>query len=336
MCLSIDMSSGWKRLGILMLIGTACLLHGCELGTDPSGPVCTVTPTALNFGTVPVGSHTELSFVVKNAGSGTLAGTVSGSLGDYSIEAGDGSFSLDSGESWLVTVRFSPSAGGPRSGSVDLGTDRCSTVGCSGTGSVGPICEVDPTSLDFGVVAVGSFSDQTFRIRNTGDGVLTGHVSENYEHYSILSGDGPFSLVHGQTLTVTVEFEPTSTGIKTASVNTGTPCANVACTGVGGDAPICQLNPAELDFGSIQVGSHSDLSFEITNIGGGTLAGFVHFACTDYSIVSGDGVFSLEAAEKHTVVVRFSPTAPGVHTCTVETETSLCSEVPCTGAAFIQ
>jgi len=333
---AIARSISWRRFGVLMLIVSACYLHGCELGTDPSGPECTVTPVNLSFGTVTVGDHADLSFVVKNVGSGTLEGFVSVNRSDYSIEAGDGGFSLAADESWLVTVRFSPSAGGLRIGSVDLGTDRCSTVGCSGTGSEGPVCEVDPTNLDFGVVAVGSYSDRTFHIRNTGDGVLTGNVSEAFPHYSILGGDGPFALVFGQTLTVTVQFEPTSTGVKTAAVNTGTQCANVACTGVGGDAPVCQLNPPELDFGSILVGTYSDLSFEIVNIGGGTLTGFVHATCDDYSIVSGDGAFSLDAAEKHTVVVRFSPTVPGAQTCTVETATELCSEVPCTGAAFIR
>ncbi|MCK4511960.1 choice-of-anchor D domain-containing protein [bacterium] len=329
-------SVDWKRLGVLMLVGSACLLQGCELGTGASGPECLVTPAALSFGTVSVGSHADLSFVVKNVGIGILEGFVGGDHGDYSILGGDGSFSLESGVSWLVTVRFSPTAGGPRIGSVDLGTERCSTVGCFGTGSVGPSCEIEPTSLDFGVVAVGSFGVQTFQIGNTGDGVLTGHVSEDYPHYSILGGDGPFSLIYGQTVTVTVEFEPTSTGIKTAAVNTGTPCANVACTGVGGEGPVCQLNPADLDFGSVLVGSYGDLPVEITNIGGGTLTGFVYADCTDYSIMSGAGAFSLGATETHTIMVRFSPTTPGVHTCTVETGTDLCSDVPCNGVAFVR
>jgi hypothetical protein len=267
-----------------------------------------VTPAALSFGTVSVGSHADLSFVVKNVGIGILEGFVGGDHGDYSILGGDGSFSLESGVSWLVTVRFSPTAGGPRIGSVDLGTERCSTVGCFGTGSVGPICEIEPTSLDFGVVAVGSFAVQTFQIRNTGDGVLTGHVSEDYPHYSILGGDGPFSLIYGQTVTVTVEFE----------------------------GPVCQLNPADLDFGSVLVGSYGDLPVEITNIGGGTLTGFVYADCTDYSIMSGAGAFSLGATETHTIMVRFSPTTPGVHTCTVETGTDLCSDVPCNGVAFVR
>ncbi len=331
---SIPTGGAWQRLGLLVLFSAAVLLSGCEIGTDASGPQCWVMPSALQFGTVQVGSHEDLSFVVKNEGTGVLYGTVSEASDDYSIQAGGEAFSLGADETHLVTVRFSPIAHGARTGSIDLGSDQCSRVNCAGTGSQGPLCDVEPTSLDFGIVALGSYVEKSFHIRNLGGGVVSGYVSTSFEHYSIVSGGGTFDLVFGQTQTATVRFEPTSVGVKTAGVNTGSECAQVACTGVGRDGPICVIIPPELFFGSVVVGAYVDRTFVIENIGSGTLTGFVHLTCGGYSILSGDGEFSLDSQETRTVVVRFSPTTTGVQTCTVHTEASDCSDVPCSGTGI--
>ena len=96
-----------------------------------------------------------------------------------------------------------------------------------------PVCDVDPTSLDFGLIDVDSFFDITFEITNDGGQTLTGTVSESCDHYSIISGEGAYSLTAGQTQVVTVRFQPTSPGVKLCTIDTGAECANVDCTGEG-------------------------------------------------------------------------------------------------------
>jgi hypothetical protein len=54
----------------------------------------------------------------------------------------------------------------------------------------GSACDVSPASLDFGTVGVGSSSDLTFVISNTGDTILSGVVSESCDHYLFFSGGG--------------------------------------------------------------------------------------------------------------------------------------------------
>jgi hypothetical protein len=51
--------------------------------------------------------------------------------------------------------------------------------------------------------------------------------------------------------------------------------------------PECKVTPGTLDFDSVKIGQHKDLTFAIKNEGGGTLTGKVSEACDDYSIVSG-------------------------------------------------
>lgn len=322
-----------RYLTLPALLACACLLAGCEFGMDSSSGVCQVLPSSLDFGSVPVGSSDVESFVIENVGGGTLRGFVEGGSGDYSVTEGVGLFELGGGETRFVSVRFSPSTRGSRLATLDLGTDRCEGVLCSGVGT-GPLCVVDPTSLEFGTVPLGDTSERTFTIRNVGEGILRGEVNESYPHFAILSGEGPFHLLFGQVLTVTVQFEPTSLGVHTATVNTGTACAQVACEGEGTEGPECVVSPEQLDFGYVLVGSYSDLSFGIRNIGGGTLFGFVYADCEEFTVISGAGEFYVGSGETHTVVVRFAPTSAGSAYCTVETNTAACSNVLCGGIGF--
>jgi hypothetical protein len=72
-----------------------------------------------------------------------------------------------------------------------------------------------------------------FRITNVGGGILTGDVAEICDDFSIIGGAGPFSLGAGEFVDVNVRFEPTSLGIKSCLVTTGTECADVPCKGTG-------------------------------------------------------------------------------------------------------
>jgi len=103
-------------------------------------------------------------------------------------------------------------------------------------GQLAPICQVTPTVLDFGTVSVGGHEDATFTIENIGTGQLKGTVSEACNHYSIVSGGGAYKLGAGESVTVTVRFEPMSTGTQVGAVETGlATCSNVNLTGVGAE-----------------------------------------------------------------------------------------------------
>ena len=103
-------------------------------------------------------------------------------------------------------------------------------------GQVAPICQVTPTVLDFETVSVGGHEDATFTIENIGTGQLRGSVSEACDHYSIVSGGGAFKLGAGESVIVTVRFEPTSTGACVGTVETGlATCSDVDLTGVGAE-----------------------------------------------------------------------------------------------------
>ncbi|MFH1841776.1 MAG: M6 family metalloprotease domain-containing protein, partial [bacterium] len=312
-----SLNSGQSRVVTVRFEPTASGTHYCtvETGNDCCGdvdcvgvgeeaPTCSVVPGSLDFGTVTVGNYVDDTFTITNTGGGTLAGSVNEPCSHFAIVSGGGSYSLGAGQSVVVTVRFQPTVSGPHACSIETGTGECGDVSCDGVGEDPVACSVVPGSLDFGTVTVGNYVDDTFTITNTGGGTLAGSVSEPCSHYAIVSGGGAYSLGAGQSVVVTVRFQPTISGPHACSIETGTgECGDVSCDGVGEDPAACSVTPASLDFGTVTVGNYADDTFTITNTGGGTLAGSVSEPCSHFAIVSGGGSYSLGAGQSVVVTV---------------------------------
>ena len=81
-------------------------------------PVLAVSPSALDFSGVNVGSSKDLSFTVQNTGGGTLTGSASTSA-PFSI-VGNNSFNLAANETQDLTVRFSPTSAATFNGNVSF------------------------------------------------------------------------------------------------------------------------------------------------------------------------------------------------------------------------
>ncbi len=302
-----------------------CTLNagGCSASIYGNGglnPVCSVSPTVLDFGSVEEGSFADRTFSIQNTGGGTLSGTVSASCTGYSLPSGGGSYTLGAGQSRTVTVRFTPPASGTFTCSVATGSD-CAGVAATGTGTAAAVCGVSPASLSFGTVAVGSSVDKTFTITNQGGGTLSGSVTSACPDFQIVSGGGAFSLGAGQGRTVTVRFQPAAGGSSSCTVATGTQCRDVPVDGTGQLPPTCSIEPDTLDFGTVLLRQYQERTFTITNVGGGFLTGSVSESCPAYSLTAGSGFYSLTSGQSKSVTVRFTPTAIGTSICSVATGT---------------
>jgi len=99
-------------------------------------------------------------------------------------------------------------------------------------GAVVTECLVEPPSLDFGTVALGSSTDRNFTITNKGNVPLSGYVTESCPYYSIVSGGGAFTLDPDGSVEVTVRFEPTVVGTHVCTIELGdNVCNDVECSG---------------------------------------------------------------------------------------------------------
>lgn len=193
-----------------------------------------------------------------------------------------------------------------------------------------PQCDVQPQELDFGTAAPGEVVSRTFTITNSGGGTLSGSVSESCPAYTITSGSGSYNLGAGQSRQVTVRLQSSTPGNFNCQVQTGGSCQAVACAGVVELAPVCDVDPQVLDFGTAAPGEVVSRAFSITNSGGGTLSGSVGESCVGYTISSGGGAYNLEAGQSRQVTMRLQSSTPGEFSCQVQSGGS-CPGVACTG-----
>ncbi|MFN8547092.1 MAG: choice-of-anchor D domain-containing protein [Candidatus Eisenbacteria bacterium] len=192
---------------------------GCGLSVDLSGngvlaPLCQVSPPGIDFGPIDIGSSISRSFTITNIGGGILSGTVSDpGVPGFSIGEGLGAYDLLNGQSRQVTVSFAPVATGETSCSVDLGSGCGEDVFCQGTGTQPPLCQASTSLLNFGLVDVGDFADDSFTLTNGGGGTLTGSIIlSDCNYWTVLSGDGSYSLGPGEQRTVILRFTPNGPG----------------------------------------------------------------------------------------------------------------------------
>lgn len=125
------LDSAWLRNGQ----GAFFIRYGS--GGSPQ-PNCDVSPTSLNFGQVYVDSSKSMTFRIKNAGGGTLSGTVNEAYSNFVMTGQPVSYFLAAGESLVVEIIFTPTAVQTYNGSVSNTNETCASVSFSGSGVAAP------------------------------------------------------------------------------------------------------------------------------------------------------------------------------------------------------
>lgn len=210
-------------------------------GTALAVGTLAAAPAALDFGTREIGTTTAAqSITVSNAGSAPV--TVSGitASGDYA-QTNDCSL-LESAATCTISITFTPTATGPRPGSVSVASNASNsplTVNLSGTGAPiqAPVIELSASSLGFGNRLVGAGAQvQSVTVRNKGGAplalgsiTLTGEFVHTTTCGATVEPDG--------TCRIDVGFLPTIPGARfgrmtvTSNASNGTQFVDLAGTG---------------------------------------------------------------------------------------------------------
>jgi len=177
-----------------------------------------------------------------------------------------------------------------------------------------------PANLRFGSVVVGQSESQSVTLSNNGTTSITiSAITPNGSGISVSGLTLPATVAAGQSVSLTVDFSPTSTGWVGGEVTVASTASNsnlqigLHANGVSTD-PMTAA-PASLSFGSVSVGSTSALSVVLTNVGSGieTLTAF-QTTGSGYS-VSGPGLpLILNKGQSATLSVTFAPRTSGTLT----------------------
>lgn len=203
----------------------------------------TVSPAALAFGSRLLNTSTALVVTVRNNTAGSLAltsPTLSGTNPNQFTLARTCGTSLAANASCTVTATFRPTSAGAKTAAfaMRIGTTTQS-VALSGTG-VAVNFTVAPSSIAFGNLARGSTSTKrTITVSNTTAlpiTLATLSLGGTNANQFVLTRNCGATLAANASCTVDVQFKPTTTGSKRATVTvtpSGATAKTVALTGTG-------------------------------------------------------------------------------------------------------
>ena len=99
--------------------------------------------------------------------------------------------------------------------------------------------------------------------------------------------------------------------------------------------PHAKLSASALDFGTVAVSASVTRSVIVGNTGDGDLHGTASVSCSNYSIQSGGGAFTVPPAGQHTVIVAYAPSGTGASSCQLDLGPDI-PPVGLTGAGALQ
>ncbi len=274
------------------------------------GDITPSTADNTDFGTLNTKTSVNKTFVVKNAGPGALtisaikfAGT---NAAEFSLVSAP-TFPKDiiAGDSLIVTVKFAPLADGLRKATLTInnndadensydfalqGTAVSAEINVQGnsvsiaSGSTTPNVG---NNTDFGTVNKGSNATKSFVIQNTGAGILTVDnlyfTGANASEFTFVGKPTlPLVIAANGSQTITVQFAPTASGVRTATLNVASDDADefdytIALQGNGNTSSIKQVvynnsyviapNPFTLNSNvKIDLVSAAKVSIEVFNL----------------------------------------------------------------------
>lgn len=233
-----------------------------------------LTAAQTNFGNVSVGQSGTATVTATATRQVTITGV--STTAPFSATAPSLPVTLNAGQTISVPVSFAPTAPGAATGTLqfaitDAGANGTFGAGLNGNG-VKPGFGAQPSTVDFGDIAVGAFKTLSATFVNTG--------TANETVTAATGPTAPFSsgalpavgtvVAPGQTVAVPVTFTPTATGTATATVSLtgahGTATVTLTGNGVTGHAQLT-ISPGSMPFGTVPVGGSATQTLTVANTG---------------------------------------------------------------------
>jgi Abnormal spindle-like microcephaly-assoc'd, ASPM-SPD-2-Hydin len=196
------------------------------------------------------------------------------------------------------------------------------TLGGTGTAAPNAQLTVSATSLSFGSVVTNSAATASVTLTSTGTSAMTVNAATIIgAGFTIVAQSFPVNLNPTQSLTLQVQFKPTTVGALTgqltiSSNSTTGSTAVVALSGTGTAAnPQLTVSAASLSFGSVAVNTATTLTLTLTSSGttpvtvnSGTITG------TGFTLVGGGFPVTIDPTQTLVLQLQFKPTTAGALT----------------------
>jgi len=286
-------------------------------------------PSSLSFAQTTVGqTSTTQTVTVRASRVAALSNLAASISGDFSRAGGTCGSTLAASSSCTITLAFSPTVAGSRSGTLNISHSGLTTavpIALSGTGAAAAQATIslNASTLAFGNQTVSTTSaSKTLTVSNTGSAALNfsaitlgGGAAADYSATGGCAVGTPVAA--GSSCALDVRFTPSATGSRAASLtlasnaSNGNASVSLSGTGQAVAAPQASVSPSSLAFGSATVGSSTSAqTVTLSNTGSAAL---------DISAIGATGPFTatnacgstLAAGTSCTISVVFTPAGAG-------------------------
>jgi Abnormal spindle-like microcephaly-assoc'd, ASPM-SPD-2-Hydin len=291
-----------------------------------------VSPAAVQFGNVTVGSSNAVTLHMSNTGNANInfsSEYIKGS--GFSVIGFKLPLTITPGHSVNVILSFSPTSASAFSGQLHWTNNAVSSpvsVALAGTGTaatVNPgVLSATPGTANFSSVPVGTSYTQSITLSNTGGSSTTiSSYTVSGSTFTVKGLTVPQTVAAGGTATFQAVFSPTQSTSYTGAVNlvlsTNQKTLAVPLEGTGATGTrVLTVSPAALNFGSINVGAQTTAQVQVANLGNSTIT--VSQVTLTGSGFSASGISSglqITSGQSAVLNVEFSPTATGAKSGTV-------------------
>ncbi len=200
----------------------------------------------------------------------------------------------------------------------------CGLSACAGYTSAAGTVTQDPKtgvlsassgSVSFGNVAVGSTTTLSASLTNVGTAAVNiSQATISGTGFTVVGASPSGSVAVGQSVTVTIQFAPQSTGAASGTFSVTSDASNspasVSLTGTGMQ-PGLTVAPLSLSFGSVNVGGSASQNLTVTNSSSAIIT--ISGATATGAGITVNGVFpqTLNAGASTTLEVQFAPAVSG-------------------------
>jgi hypothetical protein len=226
---------------------------------------------------------------------------------------------LSAGQGVTFSVLFAPVTSSGASGTVTLTNNSPQAtlnINLAGTGVAAGGLAVTPSSVSFGSVQVGSQAASSMTISNSGgQSVNVQQASTTNAAFKTSGLALPLALPPGQKFTFSVTFAPPAGGSASGNLSLtsdgSNPTVAVPLSGTG-TLPGQLGATANLDFGSVTIGSSKSLSASLSATGADVVVSAVRVNSPEFATSALALPLTIRAGQTQAFTVSFNPQASGV------------------------
>ena len=292
--------------------------------------IATVIANSGVFGDVCIGTFKDLALTINNAGGCDLmVDSITSSSAQFRVPTGVSyPLVISAGGSTQVPIRFEPTSLGSKSANITVASNDPATpskiVAVSGNAPAATIVTTIANFGSFGDVCVGSFKDLDLTINNAGGCNLsvTNITSSSGEFKAPQGVTYPMDIAAGGSTHVSIRFQPTSLGSKSANITVASndPATPSKIVAVSGNAPPGDIRvEGSTDFGDVCAGTLAEKTISVCNKGGCNLAVSASFVapCPDFQLINNPFPATISPGSCNNLTIRFTPTSAGPKSCTL-------------------